>query len=85
MGTQRDDGYSADVQGFFVTRGGRAIRLAKTNGTTFVVAESCELDCGTVGELLVIVDGNASSRDIRLPDGVVPGQTVVAYEPNVPF
>lgn len=68
-----------------MARGGRTVRLAKTNGSTFVVAESCELERGTVGELLVIVDCHPSSREIRLPDGVILGQTVVSYEPNVPF
>jgi hypothetical protein len=85
MGTQRDDGYSAEVQGFFVVQGGCTVRLAKTNGSTFVVAESCEFDRGTVGELLVIVDGRVSSREIKLIDRVALGQTVVSYEPNVPF
>src|SRR5437763_1575369 len=73
MGTQYRSGYSAHVEGFFVTADFR-IRLAKTNGRTFVVAEPCELAPGTLGELLVIVDGDRHSRLVTLPQGVAKGQ-----------
>jgi hypothetical protein len=79
MGTHYEYGYSADVEGFFVTAGER-IRLAKTNGCTFVLAELCELPPGAEGDLLVIVDGKADSRRVMLPEGVAQGQTLVKYK-----
>ena len=84
MGIERNDGYSATVEGFFVVRGNR-IRLAKTNGCTFAFAEPCELSPGTIGELLVIVDGSEQRRTVTLPDGVVQGQLIVRYEVSAPF
>jgi hypothetical protein len=84
MGTHHKDGYSADVEGFFVVNQ-RRIHLAKTNGCTFVLAEPCEFPPGTEGDLLVIVDGKSSSRRIEVTDGIVPGQTVVRYRVTVPF
>jgi len=84
MGTFHKDGYSADVAGFFVTSRIR-IRLAKTNGCTFAVAESCEFSPGTEGELLTIVDGVEDSRRVVLPDGVCLGQTFVKYKVTAPF
>lgn len=84
MGIHHADGYSADVEGFFVVDKIR-IRLAKTNGCTFVLAEHCTLPPGMEGDLLVIVDGKSSSRRIEVTDGIVPGQTVVRYQTAVPF
>jgi hypothetical protein len=84
MGIYHENGYSADVEGFFVIRGNR-VRLAKTNGYTFVLAESCELPPGAEGELLTVVDGNSNSRRVVLPDGVLRGQTLVKYEVAAPF
>ena len=84
MGTHHEDGYSADVEGFLVVDDQR-IRLAKTNGSTFALAESCELAPGTVGDLLTIVDGQESSRLVKLPAGVTQGQTVVVYTVAAPF
>lgn len=84
MGTYHDDGYSADVAGFFVISSGR-IRLAKTNGRAFVVAEPCELPPGTEGDLLTIIDGKAESRRVVIPEGVFRGQTSVRYEVAAPF
>ena len=84
MGTHHKDGYSADVEGFLVVDGQRT-RLAKTNGSEFVLAEPCELTPGTEGELLVIVDGNKHSRRVTLPDGISEGQTVVVYNIVAPF
>jgi dTDP-4-dehydrorhamnose 3,5-epimerase-like enzyme len=84
MGMHRENGYSATVEGFFVLNGER-IRLAKTNGRTFVVAEPCELTAGTTGQLVVIVDGEQNSKLVTLPDGVVRGQTLVHYTIAAPF
>jgi hypothetical protein len=84
MGIHHEDGYSASVEGFFVIEQQR-IRLAKTNGCTFVVAQPCQVPAGTEGEMLVIVDGNEHSRRVRLPDGIIAGQTLVKYEVSVPF
>jgi hypothetical protein len=84
MGTYHEYGYSAEVEGFFVIRGSR-VRLAKTNGCTFVLAESCELPPGAEGELLTVVDGKANSRRVVLPDGVLSGQTLVKYLVAAPF
>ncbi len=88
MGIHHKDGYSASVEGFFVV-GEARFRLAKTNGCSFVLAEFCELPPGSSGELLVIVDGKASVRCVRLPEGVALGQRVVNYEvpqdESVPF
>jgi hypothetical protein len=84
MGVHHEDGYSASVEGYFVIAG-RRIRLAKTNGSTFVVAESCELAPGTSGEIVVIVDGEENVRSVAIVNGVVAGQTVVEYEVTAPF
>jgi hypothetical protein len=85
MGLRRENGgYSATVEGYFVFRGER-IRLAKTNGRTFVFAQPCELAPGTTGELLVIVDGKQDSKLVVLPNGVASGQPVAEYEVVVPF
>jgi len=84
MGTHHESGYSADVEGFFVYAGKR-IRLAKTNGCAFVLAEPCELPPDSEGDLLVIVDGKSSSRRVVLPEGVQIGQTLVEYHMAVPF
>ena len=84
MGIHHADGYSADVEGFFVVDQLR-IRLAKTNGCTFALAEHCVLSPGTEGDLLLIVDGKSSSRRVEVTDGIMPGQTVVRYRPAVPF
>jgi len=84
MGIHHRDGYSASVEGFFVVEQTR-YRLAKTNHSAFVLAEPCELAPGTEGELLVIIDGNANSRLVKLPDGVTRGQSVVSYLVAAPF
>jgi hypothetical protein len=84
MGVHHEDGYSASVEGYFVV-GERRIRLAKTNGSAFVLAESCELAPGTAGELVVIVDGEENVRSVAVVDGVVAGQTVVEYKVTAPF
>jgi hypothetical protein len=84
MGIQHKDGYSADVEGFFVALG-RRFRLAKSNGCTVVFAESCELPRGIEGDLLVVVDGKSDSRRVILPDGAVPGQLEVNYKVAAPF
>ncbi len=85
MGVHHENGYSADVEGFLVVRGGPRIRLAKTNGDTLTLAESCELAPGTLGELLVIVDGKKNSRLVVLPRGVSMGQSLVRYTVAAPF
>ena len=84
MGTRHEIGYSADVEAFFVTAGKR-IRVAKTNGSALSLAESCELPPGTEGDLLIIVDGNARSQRVLLPEGVERGQTTVKYMVAAPF
>ncbi|HUY91539.1 MAG TPA: hypothetical protein VMV10_22555 [Pirellulales bacterium] len=84
MGIHHEYGYSADVEGFFVIRGNR-VRLAKTNGRTFVLAEPCELPPGSEGDLLTIVDGKANSRRVLIPEGVCQGQTIVKYVVAAPF
>ena len=84
MGTQHEHGYSAEVEGFLVIRGER-VRVAKSNDRAFVLAEACELPPGTVGELLLIVDGKPDSRLITLPGGICKGQTLVPYQVAAPF
>ncbi len=84
MGRHHQDGYSADVEGFLVVDGQR-FPLAKTNGQTFYLAESCELAPGTQGELLIIIDGNSRSKLVSLPGGISVGQTVVSYTVMAPF
>ncbi|HEV7222094.1 MAG TPA: hypothetical protein VGN42_05290 [Pirellulales bacterium] len=84
MGTRHESGYSADVEAFFVTAGKR-IRVAKTSHVELSIAESCELPPGTEGDLLIIVEGNARSQRVLLPEGVEPGQTRVKYEVAAPF
>ncbi len=66
MGIRHEYGYSADVEGFFVTDSKR-FRLAKTNDATLVLAEPCELPPGIEGELLIIVDGCNSPSACRKP------------------
>lgn len=83
MGTHHDDGYSADVRGFFVV-GRDRIRLAKTNGCTFVLAELWQLLAGTEGQLIVIVDGIETSRPVRVLEDVNAGETTVKYSEIVP-
>jgi len=84
MGVHHEDGYSASVEGYF-DLGTKRIRLAKTNGCTFVLAELCELAPGTTGQLVVIVDGEKNSRLVSIAEGVMPGQTIVGYEVVAPF
>jgi hypothetical protein len=84
MGFYREYGYSAEVEGFFVVDGER-IRLAKTNGATFVLVEPRAIAPGTSGELLIIVDGQKDSKRVTLPDGVLPGQTLARYALEAPF
>jgi hypothetical protein len=85
MGVHHEDGYSASVEGYFVI-GERRIRLAKTNGGTFVLAEPLEeLGPGTAGELVVIVDGEENVRSVAVVDGIIAGQTTVGYKVIAPF
>lgn len=84
MGAHHEYGYSADVEAFFVSTGKR-FRVAKTNGWAISLAESCDLPPGTEGDLLIIVDGNARSQRVVLPDGVEAGQTTVKYMVAAPF
>jgi len=85
MGLRRENGgYSATDEGFFVYSGER-IRLAKTNGSTFVLAEPCEIAPGTTGDLLIIVDGKRDSKRVMLPKGVASGQSVAEYAVIAPF
>ena len=84
MGTHHKDGYSADVEGYLVVDG-RRTRLAKTNGSVFVLAEPREVTPGTEGELLVIVDGRKHSRRVMLPAGISEGQSIVVYKAVAPF
>lgn len=84
MGRHHEDGYSADVEAFLVVSG-QSLRLAKTNGDSFVLSEACELVPGTSGELVVIIDGQRSSNLVALPDGVTAGQTIVKYDVVAPF
>jgi hypothetical protein len=84
MGIHHETGYSADVEGFFVVNG-EYIRLAKSNGSTFVLAEQCELPPRTEGDLLTIIDGHRDSRRVIIPDGVFVGQTAVGYKVVAPF
>jgi hypothetical protein len=84
MGIHHEDGYSAAVEGYFVV-GDARFQIAKSNGRNFVLAEPCELSPGTIGELLVIVDGAADSRLVELPTGVSFGQTIVQYRETAPF
>ena len=85
MGIHRaDGGYSATVEGFFVVSGERK-RLAKTNGSKFVLTEPCELAIGSTGDLLVIVDGKRDSERVMLPKGIANGQIVAEYTVIAPF
>jgi hypothetical protein len=84
MGVQRENGYSASVEGFLVVSGTK-YRLAKTNGVTLVLSEPCVLPPGSEVELVIIVDGNSDSKQIVLPDGVLPGQARIPYQVTVPF
>ncbi len=84
MGVHHYDGYSANVSGFFVVERDR-IRLAKTNGSTFVLAESRELSAGAEGDLLVIVDGVSTSRRVQVLEDVKRGQATVKYSVAAPF
>jgi hypothetical protein len=84
MGKHYETGYSADVEGYLVV-GEAKYRLAKSNGCTFVLAESCQLPAGTQGDMLVIVDGNKNSRRVVLDNGINAGQTTVGYRVLAPF
>jgi hypothetical protein len=84
MGIHHENGYSADVEGYFVVNGDR-IRVAKSNECSFVVVEPRELPPGIEGDLLVIVDGDSDSRRVLLPQGMQLGQNRVPYEVSVPF
>ncbi len=85
MGIHRENGYSATIEAFFAISSTEHIRVAKTNGRTFVVAEPCELLPGTIGDLIVIVDGRQTSKRIVLPNGVRAGEVVVDYKIEAPF
>jgi hypothetical protein len=84
MGIRHHDGYSADVKGMLVVDDA-GYRLAKTNGTAFVLAEACVAVPGTIGEIRVIVDGDENCRSVELPEGITPGQTKVRYNVIAPF
>ena len=84
MGVHRENGYSASVEAFLVVNGDR-IRIAKTNGRTFSLAEPCELVPGTTGDLLIIVDDEVRSKMVVLLDGAIAGETVVNYVVAAPF
>jgi hypothetical protein len=84
MGIHHENGYSSEVEGFFVVNGDR-IRVAKSNECAFVVVEPRELPPGIEGDLLVIVDGKPDSRRVLLPVGMQLGQNRVVYEDSVPF
>jgi len=84
MGIQRKNGYSATVTGFFGV-GGDRYPLAKTNGKTFVLAKPASLPPGTQGRLVVIIDGDANSRLVELPDGALEGTATVNYTVLAPF
>ena len=85
MGIVREhNGYSAHIEGYLVV-GNLRFRLALTNGVNFLLAEDCELEPGTNAELLVIIDGEADTRRIELPDGVALGQRRVRYQEAIPF
>ena len=85
MGIHRDNGaYSANVEGYLVI-GRKRIRLAKTNGVTCALAEPCELAPGTIGDLVIIVDGKKDSKMVSLPNGVTKGQVTADYNVIAPF
>jgi hypothetical protein len=84
MGIQRENGYSASLSAYFRFNG-HSVRLAKTNGCTFVIAEPAQVAAGTQGELVVIVDGREHSRLVSLPGGIGPGDTTVQYKEIAPF
>ena len=84
MGRYHADGYSANVEGFFVVNGQR-IRVAKTNEALLTLADPCVLPPGTEGELIVTVDGNSFSRMISLPSGITVEQSTTDYIVAAPF
>jgi hypothetical protein len=84
MGRFHEDGYSADVEAFFVVSD-RKLRLAKTNGCTFVFSTGCNLSPGTTGRLVVTIDGEDHSKTVVLPDGSEECQPIVRYEVLAPF
>ena len=87
MGVHHQDGFSAAVEGFLVV-GGDRFRLAKSNGQSFALAEPCDLQPGSEAELLIVIEGNATTRRVMLPEGIVHGQVVVKYaaiDKSVPF
>ena len=85
MGIARENGYSARVEGFLVV-GADRYRLAKTSGVDLVLADpSCSLGPGTSAELLIIVDDDAVSKPITLPDGILRGQQLVRYLRTTPL
>jgi hypothetical protein len=84
MGIQRENGYSATVEAFFVV-GDQHIRLAKTGPDEITLVEPCELPPGTEGDLVIIVDGHRDSRMVVLDDGAIAGRHEVRYSVAVPF
>lgn len=84
MGVQREDGYSADVEGFLLV-GERRLRVAKTNGSAVVLVEPVELPPNCECELLSIVDGDKYSRRVTLPDGASLASARVNYRVVAPF
>lgn len=84
MGRYHDDGYSAEVAAYFVVSD-QKLRLAKTNGRTFVFSAGCNLAPGTSGQLVVTLDGQEHSTLVVLPEGAAEDQANVKYEVLAPF
>jgi len=59
--------------------------VAKTSHVEISFAESCELPPGIDGDLLIIIDGNARSQRVLMPESVEQGQTKVKYQVAAPF
>lgn len=84
MGNYREYGYSATVSAYLVTKGGR-YELVKTNGRTFVLAQSSTILPGTQGRIEITVDGDTRATQVVLPDGAIEGNTTVTYKVLAPF
>ncbi|MCA9247540.1 MAG: hypothetical protein KDA42_10505 [Planctomycetales bacterium] len=85
MGIGHRDGYSASVEGFLYFERRPAVRLAKTNAHTLVLADRCELPPGAEGDLVIVVDGEETSRRVMLPEGIELGQRTANYITAAPF
>ncbi len=84
MGIYREGGYSASVEAYLLV-GDNRYPIAKTGHDEVVVAEACELPPGCEAKLVVIVDGQKSSRAIVLDDGIRRGSLNARYSEAVPF